>query len=422
MSTIAAAGLPIQFINMRIGRTRDIFKGVYFIMGRVKNNLLKREASQTRPLVVPRSSAIAKTNVLKKKAWTLDEDQKLLALVIKHGPHKWSHIASLMKDRVGKQCRERWHNHLNPRIKKENWNDREEWTLFICHQLMGNKWAEISKHINGRTDNSIKNHWNSSMRKKISGLRLKLQGAIDQLNEFPARFTKKYPPFERNTIKEIIATDAMNKNWDMISEKDDNARPSKKNGSDGGNRQRISLDLFDNVERIDELIDSIDKNLISIPEMAAILEFINQHEDLIMNNKAASGAPNSTQKAKEGFKHMAMAFITPGRDNNPDTNVNKEEKPIPAEFTLYSNENSPKKEDAEPTAPEAKPVNVTTFNLDNFDVSSAIFQPMARTPKETPLKKCILSVLKDHDYASPDADAERRFGARPITDNIRSPF
>ncbi|KAK9063204.1 hypothetical protein SSX86_017074 [Deinandra increscens subsp. villosa] len=115
---------------------------------------------------------------VKKGAWTPEEDRILLDYITKNGHGTWRSFPKLAGlRRCGKSCRLRWTNYLRPDIKRGAFSYDEEQRIFQLHGLLGNKWAAIASRLPGRTDNEIKNYWNSHLRKRIPNKNTNLQAS-----------------------------------------------------------------------------------------------------------------------------------------------------------------------------------------------------------------------------------------------------
>lgn len=101
----------------------------------------------------------------KKNAWTKEEDDMLVRIIAEHGSGHWTKVAAHLPGRAGRQCRERWFNHLAPEVKKGDWSKEEDEMIVAAVREHGTKWSTIQKLLPGRSDNSIKNRYYSAIRK-----------------------------------------------------------------------------------------------------------------------------------------------------------------------------------------------------------------------------------------------------------------
>nr|BAJ34375.1 unnamed protein product [Eutrema halophilum] len=144
---------------------------------------------------------------MNKGAWTKEEDQLLVDYIRKHGEGCWRSLPRAAGlQRCGKSCRLRWMNYLRPDLKRGNFTEEEDELIIKLHSLLGNKWSLIAGRLPGRTDNEIKNYWNTHIKRKLlsRGIDPNTHRPINESTNAPSKAT---PSLQTGVVDESVKFD-----------------------------------------------------------------------------------------------------------------------------------------------------------------------------------------------------------------------
>ena len=300
--------------------------------------------------------------IIKRRApWNKKEDDAIIELVNKYGTTNWTIIANEMalmnksKQRNGKQCRERWHNHLDPIVNKDIWTEEEENILFNKHLEYGNKWSDISKYLPGRTDNSIKNHFYSKLRKYIRKIlkqinkeNLLKNNGIDfgkYNSDKVYKLLKKYKISYKNVTKDTIL--------DIIIATEKN-QEGKISGNDE-NKLENNFSINNNSNSFENLSFNLDNNILKNNNNIFGSNNVNKLQNKIIESKKAkikskqknnydinSANEISLKKDIKIFKSNVVNEVKPIKNENGE-NLNKNKAYISSQINNENNKNIKKK-------------------------------------------------------------------------------
>ncbi|KAK1432710.1 hypothetical protein QVD17_09608 [Tagetes erecta] len=172
---------------------------------------------------------------LKRGPWTMEEDRKLMNFIINNGIQCWRMVPKLAGLlRCGKSCRLRWINYLRPDLKRGTLSEAEEDQIIELHARLGNRWSKIASHFPGRTDNEIKNHWNTRIKKKLKHL------GVDPNTHKHVMEEKKQDLGAKNEQCNIVST---NENTQVDCAKTDELR--LENDMNSYNQSNVTCEIID---------------------------------------------------------------------------------------------------------------------------------------------------------------------------------
>ncbi|CAK8566656.1 unnamed protein product [Lathyrus sativus] len=191
---------------------------------------------------------------LKKGPWTVEEDKKLINFILTNGQCCWRAVPKLAGLlRCGKSCRLRWTNYLRPDLKRGLLSEYEEKMVIDLHAQLGNRWSKIASHLPGRTDNEIKNHWNTHIKKKLKKM------GIDPVTH-KVLFTNEIDQTQTKSEQHQQESSSIEHDTNVVeSENDKNKEPQKPETSFDSStiteeHDQIMTPFFDSLELMNEFL------------------------------------------------------------------------------------------------------------------------------------------------------------------------
>lgn len=211
---------------------------------------------------------------LKKGPWTADEDKKLINFILTNGQCCWRAVPKLAGLlRCGKSCRLRWTNYLRPDLKRGLLSEYEEKMVIDLHAQLGNRWSKIASHLPGRTDNEIKNHWNTHIKKKLKKM------GIDPVTHQPL------PP-----------------QAEAEADKTEEVGPQAEAEAETAASQQSTISTDNNDDKMMSNLDSDESLLVNISDFCIDeIPVIEPHEILLPSDQDSPTASSSSSSSSSSF-------------------------------------------------------------------------------------------------------------------------